>query len=171
MPMNVEVKVRIDDPSAWASRLECVAGERVVGLAQEDTFYAVSRERLKMRCDLDGQCELIYYRRPDREGARVSAYSRQPVRDVATRRAELEACFGVCETVRKMRSVFIVEGARVHLDHVEGLGNFVEIAVPVTDDCSIHRAHALAARLSDRIGLGECTAVAQAYGDLRSENE
>lgn len=100
-----------------------------------DTYFSVRTGRLKLRGSShvvpDGQisvgAELIRYERPDGAGARVSRYERLEVRDVETVRAELGAEHGVRGSVRKRRELWTLDSTRIHLDRVEGLGDFVEL--------------------------------------------
>ncbi len=41
-------------------------------------------------------------------------------------REALAAALGVTAVVSKVRRLFILEGVRIHLDRVEGLGDFIE---------------------------------------------
>ena len=45
----------------------------------------------------------------------------------------LTGALGVLATVRKRRTLLVLDGTRLHLDNVEALGAFMEIEVPVTD--------------------------------------
>jgi predicted adenylyl cyclase CyaB len=68
--------------------------------------------------------------------------------------------------VRKQRRLFIVGRTRVHLDRVEGLGEFLELEVVLEEgepaEAGMAEAHALMARL----GIGTDQLVQGAYVDL-----
>jgi predicted adenylyl cyclase CyaB len=76
-----------------------------------------------------GASELIFYERPKRQGARESRYLKWPVSDPAMALRLLTSALGVETVVRKTREVYLVDGARIHLDRVAGLGAFIEIEV------------------------------------------
>ena len=68
--------------------------------------------------------------------------------------------------MRKLRQLFLVGRTRVHLDRVEGLGEFLELEVVLEEGESsgagIAEAHALMAQL----GVGADQLVLGAYVDL-----
>jgi len=102
-------------------------------LRQTDTYFATPRGRLKLRETAGFQAELIFYER-DKEGAdRASDYEVAHSSEPDALRALLAASLGVLATVRKRRTLLVLDGTRVHLDNVEGLGAFMEIEVHVQD--------------------------------------
>ncbi|MCY1209149.1 hypothetical protein D9M72_207930 [compost metagenome] len=68
--------------------------------------------------------------------------------------------------MRKQRRLFLVGRTRVHLDRVEGLGEFLELEVVLQEgepaEAGVAEAHALMARL----GVAERQLVQGAYVDL-----
>ncbi|MDT4826636.1 cyaB: putative adenylyl cyclase CyaB [compost metagenome] len=68
--------------------------------------------------------------------------------------------------MRKQRRLFLVGRTRVHLDRVEGLGEFLELEVVLQDgepaEAGVAEAHALMARL----GVAEDQLMQGAYVDL-----
>jgi adenylate cyclase len=68
--------------------------------------------------------------------------------------------------VRKHRTLYLAGRSRIHLDRVEGLGDFVEIEVVLADEDDVEdgvrEAHALMASL----GIDPSRLVAGAYVDL-----
>jgi predicted adenylyl cyclase CyaB len=166
MPANVEVKARATDVSALRARLEAAAVEPPSISEQEDTFFNVWRGRLKMCCDAAGKCELIYYRRDSRHDSVVSAYFRQPLADPKAKHEELRSLFGVKSFVKKTRAVYKVQGARIHLDHVDTLGDFIEIEVPIGGRLNAHRASHLLHRLLENLKIPEYDVVKGAYDEM-----
>ena len=133
---NVESKVQCSDLEAVAKRAAAAGAVYAGVLRQTDTYFvAVGTGRLKLRevsheapdGTLVESAELIGYERPDRTGARVSTYSREPVDDPATRAAELAAELGLRGVVTKRRNLWLLDRTRIHLDRVSGLGDFVEL--------------------------------------------
>jgi adenylate cyclase len=136
---NVETKARCPDGSAVADTL-AAAGARFEGrLHQTDTYFKVEGMRLKLReyehrlvgGRNEAGAELIRYSRPDSTGARVSEYVRTPVDDPPARRDELAQRHGIQGVVRKQRDLWLLGSTRIHLDRVEGLGDFVELETVV----------------------------------------
>lgn len=172
---NIETKARCDDLAELERRL-AEAGARFEGrLDQTDTYFAVAGMRLKLRQYIhhlpDGRAasgaELIRYERADVTGARVSEYVRGPVEDAAACCTELAARHGIRGIVRKRRELWIAGSTRIHLDRVEGLGEFVELETvtqgEVRDsDRSEHE------QVLSLLGLSPADTIAGSYVDLAS---
>ncbi|MBK7190771.1 MAG: class IV adenylate cyclase [bacterium] len=90
--------------------------------------------RLKLRAFAEGHGELIYYRRADAVGPKESFYTIAPVEDPDALRRALTLALGAVGRVRKRRTLYLVGRTRVHLDRVEGLGEFLELEVVLLDD-------------------------------------
>jgi predicted adenylyl cyclase CyaB len=130
VPRNLEIKVEVESLAPYRRRIAAAPGcERAAVLRQADHYFHVSRGYLKLRVVRGGASELIFYERPKRRGARESRYLKWPVSDPASALRLLAAALGVETVVRKTREVYLVDGARIHLDRVAGLGCFVEIEV------------------------------------------
>ena len=67
------------------------------------------------------------YLRPDAQGARRSDYLVVPVAEAARLKSLLAGILGVHRVVRKTREIALHENVRIHLDRVDGLGDFVEL--------------------------------------------
>jgi len=130
---NLEYKARIDDPKPLIAKARALGFDLWGDLRQTDTYFATPRGRLKLRETAGFQAELIFYER-DEEGAdRASDYEVAHSNEPDALRGLLAASLGVLATVRKRRTLLVLDGTRVHLDNVEGLGAFMEIEVPVQD--------------------------------------
>lgn len=124
---NVELKARIarrDDAVETALRL----GARDMGEEEQtDTYFVTGNERLKLRESSSGAHWLIRYSRPDVQDVRKSQYRLMPLQDPGSFKAILTRQWGVKAVVRKKRRLFLWnERVRIHLDLVEGLGEFLE---------------------------------------------
>ncbi len=130
MPRNLEIKIKVASLAPYRRRIAAAPGcQRAAVLRQADHYFHVVRGYLKLRVVRGGVSELIFYERPKRKGARESRYVTWRVDDPDTALRLLAATLGVETVVRKTREVYLVDGARVHLDRVAGLGTFVEIEV------------------------------------------
>ena len=85
--------------------------------------------------------------------------------DQALQRA-LERSLGVRAVVRKRRELWLIGTTRIHLDRVEGLGDFVEIEVVLAEGQTHAEAERLGARLMRDLGILPEHGVALAYVDL-----
>jgi adenylate cyclase class IV len=166
MPRNIEIKARIDSVDALLPRACAVAGGTPESIAQDDTFFCVPHGRLKLREFADGSAELIHYHRPDSGDAKASDYVRVPVPDAAALREALVRGCGLLGRVRKQRLLLLAGNTRIHLDRVEGLGDFMELEVVLTDDQSDAEGSAIAEALMQSLGLADAPRVAGAYMDL-----
>jgi predicted adenylyl cyclase CyaB len=127
MAANLELKARCADPAALRERVKAVATAWLGADEQVDTYFGTARGRLKLRESSLSGAQLVPYLRPDRAGARRSDYVVIPVPEPARTRELLSAVLGVHRVVRKTREIALYENVRIHLDRVEGLGDFVEL--------------------------------------------
>jgi predicted adenylyl cyclase CyaB len=107
---------------------------------------------------------LIAYQRPDAASHRWSRYTRTPVADPAATLTELTAAHGLRGVVTKSRRVWLYENARIHIDDVDGLGQFVEIEI--VDPQSEKDARGQLAALLLALGLDPTSAISGSYIDL-----
>ena len=166
MARNVEIKARIDSVEAVLPRALALADGPPELIAQDDTFFTCAVGRLKLRVFADGRGELIAYQRPDATGPKTSDYAITAVPDPDALRATLARALGVSGRVIKQRTLLLVGRTRVHLDRVDGLGDFLELEVVLRDgesaDDGVAEAHALLRRLQ----INPSRLVSGAYVDL-----
>ena len=166
MARNVEIKARVASLAALQPRVAALAQHGPELIEQDDSFFPCAQGRLKLRAFADGRGELIAYERPDAPGPKTSSYQITPTSDPDGLRAALATALGVAGRVRKQRWLYLIGRTRVHLDDVEGLGEFLELEVVLRDGeaaaAGIDEAHALMARL----GVPTANLVASAYVDL-----
>lgn len=173
---NLEIKVKcqpgdLDDLLTRSHQLTCAPIER---LHQIDTYVEVPKGRLKLReiraveaKDVVVRAELIAYARVDEEGSRWSTYEVVPIAAEHASAMLRALLLNHRERVRidKVRHVGLIGQTRVHLDHVEGLGAFVELetVVGIQGDDAAGREHqeVIAALALDRF-----PSVAGSYSDL-----
>ncbi len=166
MGRNIEVKARATDFGGQRARAEELAGAGPEVLTQEDTFFRTKRGRLKLRRFNADRGELIYYERDGATGPRESRYMLIPTRDPDGLKSALASALGVRGTVRKRRAVYLVHGTRVHLDEVEGLGEFVELEAVLGPDETPSDGRRRVDELMDALGIEESDLVDVAYIDL-----
>jgi predicted adenylyl cyclase CyaB len=166
MPRNIEIKARISRIEALLPIARALADGEASIIDQDDTFFNVPHGRLKLRQFADGSAELIHYHRPDIEQAKASDYVRVPVADAAALRAALARGCGIAGRVRKRRWLLRVGATRIHLDRVEGLGDFMELEVVLRDGQSDDEGRVIAGQLMLRLGLADAPRLAGAYLDL-----
>jgi predicted adenylyl cyclase CyaB len=167
MKRNVEIKARIDDPAAVRERAGKLADGGPVVFTQTDTFFHCVRGRLKLRqLANSAQGELIYYERPDESGPKESRYQVHRTADPDGMREMLAAALGVRGVVRKRRTLYFAGASRIHLDEVEGLGDFAEVEVVLEPEQDAADGAAVARKLMGQFGITPEQLVDQTYIDL-----
>lgn len=166
MARNVEIKARVGDLAALTAAVRAIATEGPVPIAQDDTFFACASGRLKLRAFGPDQGELIFYRRADDAGPKESFFVRSPTASPDTLRETLTLAYGQAGRVVKQRMLYLVGRTRVHLDDVEGLGQFLELEVVLAEGESADAGIAEAHRLMAALGVSPAELVEGAYLDL-----
>jgi len=166
MRRNVEIKARVDDLAALARVAATLATSGPFEIEQDDTFFACDTGRLKLRSFGDGSGELIFYRRPDRAGPKESSFHLAPTLAADALREVLSLAYGPSGRVRKRRTLYLTGRTRIHLDRVEGLGDFLELEVTLAPDEPTSAGIAEAERLMEKLGVDRSALVEGAYVDL-----
>lgn len=165
MKRNVEIKASVTDLTAIEERAAKLADQGPMVLEQEDAFFHCPRGRLKLR-RLPGRAELIAYERPDAAGPKQSRYVVHPTSDPDGLQSALTLALGVRGVVRKRRTLYLVGPTRVHLDRVEGLGDFVELEVVLAEGQDPGEGFAAAQHLMAELGISKDQLIEGAYIDL-----
>ncbi|XP_062990542.1 uncharacterized protein LOC134403928 [Elgaria multicarinata webbii] len=166
MPANVEIKARVRDLAQLMSNAERLSGSPGCIILQTDTFFSVPHGRLKLRDLQDGRGQLVFYNRPDSKGPKLSHYTISPTDDPTGLAAVLSQALGVQGVVKKERRLYLVGQTRVHVDRVEGLGDFMELEVVLEDRQSAQQGEAVARRLMEELGVKDEDLLTGAYLDL-----
>ena len=166
MPRNVEIKARAPRPDALLDAVLEIADKGPTVFSQDDTFFACPNGRLKLRMFSESEGQLIFYRRDDRAGPKLSEYVMTSTAEPDALRATLMLAYGAAGRVKKTRTLCIVGQTRVHLDDVEGLGHFVELEVVLDAEQTAGQGQAIAHELMERLGIDPQHLVTRAYVDL-----
>ncbi len=170
MPSNIEIKARVRDFDVIRRRAEALADTPCQVIPQEDTFFNVPRGRLKLRRLAPQQGQLIYYERPDQDGPKRSDYHISLTTDPENLIRVLELAYGIRGVVKKIRYLYLVGQTRIHLDDVEGLGQFMELEVVMRDGQLDSEGQAIAEDLIYKLGVLESDLLEGAYMDLLEIN-
>ena len=166
MPTNIEVKARVRDFAALKRRAEAISDSPLEVIPQEDTFFVTSKGRLKLRVLAADRAQLVYYERPDRDGPKRSDYFIFNTNDPENLKTALKLALGIRGAVKKTRYLYMVGQTRVHLDDVDGLGQFMELEVVLRDGQSDAQGHAIANDLMKKLGIESTDLIEGAYMDL-----
>ena len=169
MARNIEIKARIDTLEAMAQKVAAIATEGPIEIAQDDTFFWCQSGRLKLRVFTGDSGELIFYRRANQHGPKESFYLRSPTSAPDALRESLSLAYGQVGRIRKQRTLFLVGRARVHLDRVEGLGDFLEIEVVLIDGEPPEVGVREVQELMEKFGIKRSQLIKCAYIDLLAQ--
>lgn len=165
MPSNIEIKARAQNFDEIKSRAEKLSNSPAQVIPQEDTFFNTPRGRLKLRV-LGDHSQLIYYTRPDQEGPKRSDYHITRSNDPENLKRVLELAYGIRGVVKKTRYLYLVGQTRVHLDDVQGLGQFLELEVVMEEGQSDAEGQKTAEDLMSALGVEKGDLIDGAYMDL-----
>ena len=169
MPSNIEIKARARDFAAMRARAEELADGPVQVIPQEDTFFSVAHGRLKLRERVADPAQLIYYERADEGGPKRSDYQIFETGDPASLKSTLGRALGIRGVVRKTRYLYLIDQTRVHLDDVQGLGQFMELEVVLRAGQADADGQAIAEELMAKLGVERSDLLEGAYMDLLEE--
>lgn len=170
MARNIEIKARIESIQALVPKVAQWANDGPEYLEQDDTFFPCASGRLKLRAFPDGSGILIFYRRANAKGPKQSFYEVTPTDVPDALRATLSLAYGQAGRVRKHRTLFTIGRTRVHLDCVEGLGDFLELEVVLEDDDTLVGGEQEAHAVMNKLGIAQSQLVEDAYVDLLAHN-
>ena len=78
----------------------------------------------------------------------------------------MESALGVAGRVRKKRLLYMCGATRIHLDEVEGLGDFVELEVVLCDTDMIETGQRIAEELMIQLEIKKGDLLEGAYVDM-----
>jgi len=171
MARNIEIKARIESVEAVLPRVKAIAESGPTEIVQDDTFFNCPNGRLKLRAFSETAGELIFYQRPDQTGPKESFYVISPTASPNTLREVLSLAYGQSGRVRKQRKLFLMERTRIHLDRVEGLGDFIELEVVLSEGEPAEAGVNVARELLAKLGIPPEQLIEGAYVDLLREND
>lgn len=162
---NIELKARLADWERVLHACTEIGAEPQGELHQIDTYFNVPSGRLKYRAISPGEDYLVAYHRPDIAAAKACdytiAHSSEGARDL------LAESLGVLAVVDKVRTLFLWENVRIHLDRVKELGEFIEFEA-VLEDGRYDDAdgHEKLKRLCTEFQIADADIEARSYLDL-----
>jgi adenylate cyclase class IV len=166
MPANIEIKARARDFPGLRRRAETLSGGPAQVVPQVDTFFHTKQGRLKLRELGPGRAQLVFYTRPDASGPKRSDYHIFETADPEPLKTTLTLALGVRGVVRKTRYLYLVGQTRVHLDDVEGLGQFMELEVVLSAGQPDVDGQAIAQDLMGALGVSPGDLLEGAYMDM-----
>lgn len=166
MARNIEIKARLKDINAARAAAIRLGGRNAEDIEQLDVFFLCPGARLKLRRLGPNSGELIRYQRADVPEARRSSYSIARTQDPEVLRDILANTLSTVGVVRKTRQLFFVGQTRVHIDNVEGLGEFLELEVVLQPDQTDSDGREIIRGLLSEFAISPADLVSKAYVDL-----
>lgn len=169
MILNFEFKASAKDIHRLEQKLQTLDPTFIGEDRQTDTYFNVTKGRLKLR---EGNIEnaLIFYEREntaDAKASNVLLYQHQP--DEALK-AILKTTLGVKVVVKKQRKIYFVDNVKFHFDTVEALGTFIEVeAIDRTGSVGKEKLQAQCREYAAFFDIQESDCVALSYSDLLLE--
>ena len=166
MARNVEIKARLEALAPYLARAERISGSAGETIEQEDVFFHGESGRLKLRIFSSTKGQLIFYQRSNQTGPKTSCYCVAETGQPHELGKVLEQAYGTRAVVKKVRRLFIAGRTRIHIDSVEGLGDFLELEVVLTDSEDFTNAREEAEELMGQLEVDGSQLVGSAYVDL-----
>jgi predicted adenylyl cyclase CyaB len=167
MGMNLELKARLSNLEEVKRKVEAIKIIRFeADDTQIDTFYNVPKGRLKLRESAFYGNILIPYFRADSSDAKQSDYSLIEIKDTESLKRIFSEMFGIKVVVGKMRSIYLYENVRIHLDRVKGLGDLLEFEAVLGYENSIQEGQKKIDYLRDYLNIKDADLISVAYADL-----
>ena len=166
MARNIEIKAKIERIEALIPVIASLADTGPFDLPHHDTFFNCPSGKLKLRAFSANAGELIYYQRPDLKGPKLSIYQISPTNSPDSLRNTLASAYGILGTVRKRRTLYLLGNTRFHLDHVDTLGDFLELEVVLSENQTASSGESFALELMAKIGVLPSQLISTSYLDL-----
>lgn len=133
MPKNLEIKVPVNNIEELEKILYEAGANLVYESQQLDVYYKVKNGRLKIR-DSSGEKSIIFYQRVESGDDRWSDFTVIKVDNPKEWVEFFDKFLERLVEVNKYRKLLHYKNSRIHLDKIEGLGNFLEIETKLTVD-------------------------------------
>lgn len=170
MASNVEIKAKVINPERFNELARNLSGEDPIIIEQEDTFFKVGSGRLKLRKFSPERGELIFYKRPNLHGPKLSEYETYKTNDPESLARTLDIAIPIVGSVVKVRRLYMVGQTRIHFDEVKGLGTFMELEVVLRHDQSVGDGQEICSEIMKALEIEDKDLIDRAYVDLISDN-
>lgn len=138
---NLELKARCADLESATQTAVAIGANRQWLKTQTDTYFLVPQGRLKLRQSAGEPAQLIAYLRPQSTDAKLSEYRIFYTDAADDLLAVLSLNLRLEVRIVKKRALYLWKKVRIHLDHVEGLDDFIEFEAVL--DSEYHEPQAL----------------------------
>ena len=162
MLQNLELKLVLRDMELAQMVCRDLGATHAGVLEQVDTYFRVPHGRAKRRDTVGRPTEFVVYDRADQLDPRPSAY--ELLDDLAF--SSRFGSPGAWCVVRKRRELWLIDETRIHLDRVDGLGDYCEFEVLMVPGRTGAQARAVLDRLRRALAPALGEPVPGSYSDL-----
>jgi adenylate cyclase class 2 len=169
--VNFEFKARTSDLKSLEDQLLLLNPKFIGEDNQADTYFNVTKGRLKLR---EGNIEnsLIWYERQDIAGAKQSnvlLYRHTPDK---TLKDILIKLHGIKVIVNKKRRIYFIDNVKFHFDTVMKLGTFIEVeAIDTGGKIGIEKLKEQCNKYAELFNLQPHNYISFSYSDMILENK
>ncbi len=164
---NVECKCELRDAALARVILTGLGAKRVSAQTQVDTFFRVTDGRLLRRETPGDPPEYLFYHRLNRVTPRLAHFNIYSEEEMRTRFGSTPMPIWII--VRKTRLVWVLGEVNIHIDHVDGLGDFIEFVVLVRRDRHAGICHRAINDLRQSLAPALGGMIATGYADMLAD--
>lgn len=165
---NIEIKAYCSHPDRAMQILLDEGADFMGEDHQVDTYFKVNHGRLKLR---EGNIEnaLIAYKRENTSSTKQSDFMLYHSVEPAKLKEMLSKTLGINVIVDKSRKIFFIDHVKFHIDHLDGLGNFIEIEVTDPKDIrSVETMHTTCRHFMKLLEISDKDLISHSYSDMIS---
>jgi adenylate cyclase class 2 len=162
---NLEAKFKLHDLERARKQAEAIKYQFKATLVQRDTFFRVREGKLKLREEESGAW-LVFYGRQDSQDLKLSSYEIVPIAEPEKTRSIMTQALGAIATVKKTRILMMRDHVRLHLDRVDGLGEFGEIEAVLGEHGDPERSRPAVNELLDVLDVDRKNLIAASYFEM-----
>lgn len=162
---NLEAKFKLDDLERAGKQAEAIGYQFKATLVQRDTFFRVREGKLKLR-EEGSSAWMIFYGRADSRQLKLSSYEIVSIPEPEKTRELLTRALGTIAMVRKTRILLMRDHVRLHLDHVDGLGEFGEIEAVLGQNEDPERSRPAVDELLGALEVDRNNLIAESYFEM-----
>lgn len=163
---NIELKARLRSLQRAREIATDIATSRLPDQHQIDTYFRCSTGRLKLREVNSERAELIGYSRQNTRQSKASDYQIVTIDEPEQLKRVLGETLGTLVVVEKRREIALHHSARIHIDQVVSLGNFLEFEAVLAEPADSQRGYELVEFLRHAFEIEDEDLCATSYSDL-----
>ena len=167
MPLNLELKIRLDNPENVLRIVKKINADFKGELKQIDVYYKIKTGLLKLRLE-NGSQTLIKYLRNEKPGDRWSDFHLISLEKNDARKF-LAGILDEETVVEKRRLLYLYDNTRIHIDMVKELGSFLEFETLV--DSGKEDAKKRFDALLELLSIKKADEIRKSYRDMMLEKD